>query len=321
VPRDAGRNEETPTHHVTQEYAGWPWPGGSWCPWRDGAAQPQCRFVVQAPPGGAIDVIARLNAQRDRPALSAAAGGAWPGLGGGEPCGGQQHHRRRRDRPRRAGWPQFSGEIRHPPDGRARGASCATRPTPRPTHVFGTRHPRHDLLGAARCDGGDAPSCPPVLGRGRSVLLARHGVCCVGARLRVAVFTSVDMKDKAATLLASPPHGLVSYLTPGETEKTAAMLLSDTPFARAWDYWLTRAGFGGIESGMRSTPFVHRTRTICLVASFSPQVPSHLRVCAATARPAPRGRPACSGRASRRTSWRRVAVAGGLAPIFAGCLT
>ena len=182
------------------------------------------RFVVQAPPGGAIDVIARLNAQRDRPALSAAAGGAWPGLGGGEPCGGQQHHRRRRDRPRRAGWPQFSGEIRHPPDGRARGASCAIRPTPRPTHVFGTRHPRHDLLGAARCDGGDAPSCPPVLGRGRSVLLARHGVCCVGARLRVAVFTSVKgQSNDAAGQPAARPGELPDARRDGEDRGDAAV--------------------------------------------------------------------------------------------------
>jgi HCOMODA/2-hydroxy-3-carboxy-muconic semialdehyde decarboxylase len=54
------------------------------------------------------------------------------------------------------------------------------------------------------------------------------------------------MKDNAEMILASLPHGPVSYLTPGEVEQTAAMLLSETPLARAWDYWLTRAGFGGV---------------------------------------------------------------------------
>jgi ribulose-5-phosphate 4-epimerase/fuculose-1-phosphate aldolase len=85
-----------------------------------------------------------------------------------------------------------------------------------------------------------------VLGPHRSVLLARHGACNVGHSLRAAVFTAVYMKDNAAMILASLPHGPVSYLTPGEVEQTAAMLLSETPLARAWDYWLTRAGFGGV---------------------------------------------------------------------------
>jgi HCOMODA/2-hydroxy-3-carboxy-muconic semialdehyde decarboxylase len=85
-----------------------------------------------------------------------------------------------------------------------------------------------------------------ALGPHRSVLLARHGACNVGTSLRAAVFTAVYMKDNAAMVLASLPYGPVSYLTAGEVEKTAAMLLSDMPLARAWDYWITRAGFGGV---------------------------------------------------------------------------
>ncbi|WP_203071833.1 class II aldolase/adducin family protein [Falsiroseomonas ponticola] len=85
-----------------------------------------------------------------------------------------------------------------------------------------------------------------ALGQNRSVLLARHGACNVGVSLRAAVFTAVYMKDNAAMVLASLPHGPVTYLTPGEVEQTATMLLSDMPLARAWDYWITRAGFGGV---------------------------------------------------------------------------
>ena len=89
-------------------------------------------------------------------------------------------------------------------------------------------------------------SLAKALGANRSVLLARHGACNVGVTLRAAVFTAVYMKDNAAMILASLPHGPVSYLTPGEIEKTATMLLSDMPLARAWDYWITRAGYGGV---------------------------------------------------------------------------
>jgi ribulose-5-phosphate 4-epimerase/fuculose-1-phosphate aldolase len=89
-------------------------------------------------------------------------------------------------------------------------------------------------------------SLAKALGPHRTVLLARHGACCVGANLRAAVFVSVYMKHNAEMILASLPHGPVSYLTPGEIEKTAAMLLSDMPLSRAWDYWITRAGFSGL---------------------------------------------------------------------------
>lgn len=89
-------------------------------------------------------------------------------------------------------------------------------------------------------------SLAKALGQNRSVLLARHGACNVGVNLRAAVFTAVYMKDNAAMILASLPHGPVNYLTPGEVEKTATMLLSDMPLARAWDYWITRAGYGGV---------------------------------------------------------------------------
>jgi HCOMODA/2-hydroxy-3-carboxy-muconic semialdehyde decarboxylase len=84
------------------------------------------------------------------------------------------------------------------------------------------------------------------LGTGRTVLLARHGACCVGRNLREAVFVSVYMKANAEMVLAATPHGITSWLTPGEIEKTSAMLLSDMPLARAWDYWVTRAGFSGL---------------------------------------------------------------------------
>lgn len=89
-------------------------------------------------------------------------------------------------------------------------------------------------------------SLAKALGGARCVLLRGHGATCVGRSLREAVFVSVYMKHNAEMILASIPHGKPSWLTPGETEQTATMLLSDMPLARAWDFWITRAGFSGL---------------------------------------------------------------------------
>ncbi len=85
-----------------------------------------------------------------------------------------------------------------------------------------------------------------ALGPNATVLLARHGACNVGRSLRAAVFTAVYTKDNAEMILASLPHAPLSYLTPGEIKLTSEMLLSDMPLARAWDYYLARAGFSGL---------------------------------------------------------------------------
>lgn len=89
-------------------------------------------------------------------------------------------------------------------------------------------------------------SLASALGDARCVLLRAHGACCVGRSLREVVFISVSMKSNAEVILTTLPHGVPSWLTDGETDKTSAMLLSDMPLARAWDYWLARAGFSGL---------------------------------------------------------------------------
>ena len=85
-----------------------------------------------------------------------------------------------------------------------------------------------------------------ALGANPTVLLARHGACCVGASVQEAVFVSIYMKENAELVLQSRGLGELSYLTPGEIDQTAAMLRSQFCQQRSWDYRLARAGFRGL---------------------------------------------------------------------------
>ena len=69
---------------------------------------------------------------------------------------------------------------------------------------------------------------------------------CAAPNLRAICMVSIYMRDNAELILNTLPLGQPKYLSPGEIEKTAAMLLSEMPLARAWDYWIARAGFQGL---------------------------------------------------------------------------
>jgi ribulose-5-phosphate 4-epimerase/fuculose-1-phosphate aldolase len=85
-----------------------------------------------------------------------------------------------------------------------------------------------------------------AMGQERCVLLRGHGATCCGASLREAVFVSVYMKENAELVLKTLPLGEPAYLSAGEIDKTRAMLLSDLPQNRAWDFRAARAGFRGL---------------------------------------------------------------------------
>jgi len=95
-------------------------------------------------------------------------------------------------------------------------------------------------------DARKAESLARSLGQRRTVMLRGHGAVCVGDNIRAAVFTSIYMKENAELLLQTLPLGEPIYLTPGETEETARMLLSPQILQRSWDYRLARAGFRGL---------------------------------------------------------------------------
>ncbi|WP_051340627.1 class II aldolase/adducin family protein [Azospirillum halopraeferens] len=85
-----------------------------------------------------------------------------------------------------------------------------------------------------------------VLGGNRVALLRGHGCICVADSLRAVVMISIALRDNAALIQATRPMGEITYLTDGEIERSSAMLLSAMPLARAWDYWVARAGFAGL---------------------------------------------------------------------------
>lgn len=85
-----------------------------------------------------------------------------------------------------------------------------------------------------------------AMGGERCVLIRGHGATCAGASLREAVFVSIYMKENADALLRMLPLGEPTYLTPGEIDQCRAMLLSDLPQDRTWDYRVARAGFAGL---------------------------------------------------------------------------
>lgn len=92
-----------------------------------------------------------------------------------------------------------------------------------------------------------ALSLARTLGKGNCALLRGHGAVCVSGSIPGACFVSVYLKENAELVLNTLPlSGDPAYLTRGEVEKTAAILLSDVPLARAWEYWKARAGYPGL---------------------------------------------------------------------------
>lgn len=85
-----------------------------------------------------------------------------------------------------------------------------------------------------------------VLGRNRVALLRGHGCVCVAENLKAVIMISIGLKDNAQLIQESRQMGEIKYLTDGEIEMASSMLLGPMPLARAWDYWVARAGFSGL---------------------------------------------------------------------------
>jgi HCOMODA/2-hydroxy-3-carboxy-muconic semialdehyde decarboxylase len=85
-----------------------------------------------------------------------------------------------------------------------------------------------------------------TLGNNAVALLRGHGAVCAAANLKAICMVSVYMRDNAELILKTLPLGQPTYLSEGEITKAAAMLSSEMPQARAWEYWTARAGFQGL---------------------------------------------------------------------------
>lgn len=89
-------------------------------------------------------------------------------------------------------------------------------------------------------------SLSKVLAGNRVALLRGHGCICVATDLKAVCRISVSLKDNAALIMQTLQVGQPKYLTDGEIDKASEMLLGPMPLARAWDYWVARAGYAGI---------------------------------------------------------------------------
>ena len=85
-----------------------------------------------------------------------------------------------------------------------------------------------------------------TLGQNRVALLRGHGCVCVADNLKAVIMISIGLKDNAQLIQESRQMGEIKYLTDGEIEMAGSMLLGPMPLARAWDYWVARAGFSGL---------------------------------------------------------------------------
>ena len=85
-----------------------------------------------------------------------------------------------------------------------------------------------------------------ALGENRVALLRGHGCVCVAHDIKAVIMISIELRDNAELIQSTRQLGDVTYLTDGEIERSGAMLLSEFALARAWDYWLARAGFAGL---------------------------------------------------------------------------
>lgn len=89
-------------------------------------------------------------------------------------------------------------------------------------------------------------SLAKVLGKNSVALLRGHGCVCVANNLKAVIMISIGLKDNAALIQTTRQMGEVKYLSDGEIEKASKLLLGPMPMARAWDYWVSRAGFAGL---------------------------------------------------------------------------
>ncbi len=90
-------------------------------------------------------------------------------------------------------------------------------------------------------------SLAKAMGSGLAVLIRGHGAVVAGESIRNMVMSSVYLKENAELVLQARALGKpLYYLTPGEVEKTGAMLRSQLASDRAWDYYVARSGFRGM---------------------------------------------------------------------------
>jgi ribulose-5-phosphate 4-epimerase/fuculose-1-phosphate aldolase len=94
----------------------------------------------------------------------------------------------------------------------------------------------------------EGASLARALGESNMVMMKRHGVTAVGISPQDCTFRCIySVRNAQYQVAALSISQKIASLTPGETEKCAAIGSSTTGLARAWEYWtlrLERASLG-----------------------------------------------------------------------------
>jgi ribulose-5-phosphate 4-epimerase/fuculose-1-phosphate aldolase len=81
-----------------------------------------------------------------------------------------------------------------------------------------------------------------ALGDARVVLMRGHGCTVTGKSVREVTLAAIYTQVNAKLQLQAMPLGEVTYLSPGEIERTPEALVGPLAMERAWDHYATRAG-------------------------------------------------------------------------------
>ena len=91
-----------------------------------------------------------------------------------------------------------------------------------------------------------------TLGGGAAVLMRGHGAVLAAPSIRVATMLAHALERQARVQAAAKQLGGVTYLSPGEIERTAAILDPATPgdaIGRTWEYWCKKVGRPFVAAG------------------------------------------------------------------------
>jgi ribulose-5-phosphate 4-epimerase/fuculose-1-phosphate aldolase len=87
-----------------------------------------------------------------------------------------------------------------------------------------------------------------AVGKGRAALMRGHGSVIAGKSLRDAVFATFYLRLNAEVLIKAMSMGKgVTYLSPGEIDKSGELHSQPLSQGRAWEDWCLQAGVGNLQ--------------------------------------------------------------------------
>jgi ribulose-5-phosphate 4-epimerase/fuculose-1-phosphate aldolase len=87
-----------------------------------------------------------------------------------------------------------------------------------------------------------------AVGQGKAALMRGHGSVITGKSLRDAVFTTFYLRLNAEVLIKAMSTGKeITYLSPGEIDKSGELHSQPLSQERAWEDWCLQAGVGKLQ--------------------------------------------------------------------------